>query len=561
MTEFAIPHSSPSRRWLFWAILPAAFLIALLAYWLTTHGGGAPIAGGTDYQPVRQVDLVQRVLKDGELQAVNNIDIICDVEGRNTILTMVKEGSYVHKGDVLITIDSASIRQKIEDTTLDLQKADNDVIASKEIRDIQESQNSANLEAAQIALELAKLDLQQYVEGTYPQSLATAKTTKEMAEITLKNRQDDLNQTRSLASKGFVTAADVKKAELEVTTANNALEQANTSLLVMEKYAHQMDLASKKSAVAQAEQKLLRTQKENASNLAQKVADLQAKTSALRLLNQRMDRLKEQLTSCTISAPAEGLVVYSSSGDRFAPAPLQEGATVTERQRLMRLPDTSAMKAVLSVNEAQVARLREGMRATVTMRGTGKMVGATLSRISVLSDSSQRWWNPDLKEYPVELTLDETPAGLKPSMGVDAEIIVDRATGVPAIPLTSLYSTGDKSFAFLRDNPPRPVEVKVGRTNETLAEIVDGLAVNDEVLLLQSGQGRALLEQAGIKVGEAPPHTPNKPDAPAKRDAAVRPEPAVHPDAGSDNPAKPATEKPHKRRPKDISNPEASPGK
>ena len=40
----------------------------------------------------------------------------------------------------------------------------------------------------------------------------------------------------------------------------------------------------------------------------------------------------------------------------------------------------------------------------------------------MLSDSSQRRWNPDLKEYPVDLTLSETPKGLKPGMGIQAEI-------------------------------------------------------------------------------------------------------------------------------------------
>jgi len=542
MTEIAVPNSLPNRRWLLWAIAPAAAIVLMVGYWLATRGPSSTVNVGTDYQTVRPMDLVQRVLKDGELQAVNNIDIACDVEGRNTVLTLVKEGTFVHKGEVLMTIDSSAIRQKMEDTTLDLQKADNDVTAAKEIRDIQESQNAANVEAAQVALDLAKLDYQQYVEGTYPQILATAKTTAEMAQITLKNRQDDLAQTRALAAKGFVTAADVKKAELDVTTAQNGLDQAATALAVMEKYTHQMDLASKKSAVAQAEQKLLRTQKENASNLAQKVADLQAKSGALRLLQQRMAKLKEQLAACTIKAPAEGLVIYATSNDRNAQSPLQEGATVNERQRLLRLPDTSSMKAVININESQVTRLKEGMRATVSLRGFGKSVGATLSKISVLSDSGQRWWNPDLKEYPVELTLDETPAGLKPGVGVDTEITIDRASGVPAVPLTSLYSSGEKNYAFVRGEQPRPVEVRVGRTNETHAEIVEGLAVGDEVLLLQSGQGRGLLELAGIKVGEPAAKTSPKPDGAPKAESHDETAPA----------AKEPTEKPRKRHSKDA---------
>lgn len=540
MTQLAVPTSVPNRRWWVWILPVAAAGVALFIYWMVTSFVLAPTAVvGGEFQQVREMDLLVRVMKDGELQAVNNIDIVCRVEGRNTILTVVKEGTYANKGDVLMTLDSSVIRQNIEDATLEIQKADNDLVASKEIKDIQESQNAANLEAAQVALDLARLDLQQYVEGSYPQQLATAQTTREMADITLKNRQDDLSQSRSLAAKGFVTAADVKKAELEVTTATNALNEATTALSVLTKYSHEMDLASKKSTVAQAEQKVLRTQKENASNLAQKIGDLQTKAGALRLLNQRMERLKSQLEACTIKAPAEGLVVYATSTDRNAQNPIQEGGTVTERQRLLRLPDTSSMKAVVNINEQQQARLAENMRAVVTIRGTGQKIGATLSRIAVLSDSGQRWWNPDLKEYPVELTLDETPRETKPGVSVDVEIVIDRGNSVPAIPLTSIYSAGDKTFAFTRGDPPRPVEVNLGLVSETHAQVLSGVNRGDEVLMLQSGQGRSLLEIAGIKV-EQPVDKTDQAEKPA-----AKPEtPAAEQPTG---PTDSAAEKPRRR--------------
>ena len=40
----------------------------------------------------------------------------------------------------------------------------------------------------------AQLDLQAYTDGTYPQDLANAQTTLEMAKITLKNKDEDLSQ-------------------------------------------------------------------------------------------------------------------------------------------------------------------------------------------------------------------------------------------------------------------------------------------------------------------------------------------------------------------------------
>ena len=165
------------------------------------------------------MELVQHVVKDGELQSVENIDIVCQLEGQNTMTTLVKEGVFVKKGDTLVTMDSSAIKQKIDDTTLSLQQAAADLTAATEAREIQVSQNEANLDAAVVAVNLAKLDYQQYAEGTYPQALKNAHTDLEMSKITLRNAEEDLANTKSLYAKGFVTGSDVEKSELAVTTA------------------------------------------------------------------------------------------------------------------------------------------------------------------------------------------------------------------------------------------------------------------------------------------------------------------------------------------------------
>ena len=120
------------------------------------------------------------------------------------------------------------------------------------------------------------------------------------------------------------------------------------------------------------------------------------------------------------------------------------------------------------VQEGQVSRLRvddnNPMRAVVNIVGYKKPIGASVSKIAVLADSSQRWWNPDLREYPVEVTLDETPPNIKPGLGCQVEILVDRRAKVLGVPLTSVYSQGAQSFVFVREGQgmPKPVEVKSG---------------------------------------------------------------------------------------------------
>ena len=54
-------------------------------------------------------------------------------------------------------------------------------------------------------MDLAQIDLQVYIEGTYPQSVENAKTALSMAKLNLKNVEEDLDQTKVLYGKGFVT--------------------------------------------------------------------------------------------------------------------------------------------------------------------------------------------------------------------------------------------------------------------------------------------------------------------------------------------------------------------
>ena len=490
------------RKWVGWWLAPVAGILAVgvgaIAFkpW---EKGPAEVPG--TFITVAPTDLEVKIAKNGELHAIEYTDVKSNVEGVTSILELVKEGATVRKGDKLIVLDSAALQQRKEDTDIALKKAEVSLQIAMELKQIQESQNAANLEAAQVVAELAEIDLEQYVKGTYPQSLQNAKTALEMAGIMLQNKEEDLAQTKTLFGKGFVTAADVKKADLDVIVAKNDLEKAEKALEVLETYSHKMQINTLRSAKAQAEQKLARVMRENRSFLTQREADVAEKEALLRDLRERAAKLKEQLEACVIRAPEDGLVIYASTVDRDRDQ-IREGTVVREKQWLLRLPDVRKMKAVIRIQEAQVSKLNADgtQRAVVRIVGYPKEIGATLTKVSVLSDSSQRWWNPDLKEYPVELTLDETPAGLKPGVGCQTEILVDRHEQTIAVPLTCLYSVGSESYVFAHVGEKiEPRKINLGTSNETHVQVTAGLGEGEDVLVLQAGKGRELLERAGIK--------------------------------------------------------------
>ena len=131
------------------------------------------------------------------------------------------------------------------------------------------------------------------------------------------------------------------------------------------------------------------------------------------------------------------------------------------------------------------------MRASVKLVGVPDPVGGWVSNISVLADSGNRWWNPDNREYPVDVTLDYTPPALKPGVSAEVRIFVDRLDNVLAVPLPTIYSSGRTSYVFVRQGKDvKPVEVAIGSVNDTHAEIRQGLTAGQQVMILQAGQGR-----------------------------------------------------------------------
>jgi len=148
-----------------------------------------------------------------------------------------------------------------------------------------------------------------------------------------------------------------------------------------------------------------------------------------------------------------------------------------------------------------VWKLREGQRARMKL-SSGQQIEGTLTAISVLADNTQRWMNPDVKEFPVDLVLDETPKGLKPGMRVECEILIDRVEQVLAVPLASIFAADGKSYVFVRngDNGTRPLEVKIDKVNNEFAQITDGVKAGQDVKYLQVGEGADLLARAGIKI-------------------------------------------------------------
>ena len=91
----------------------------------------------------------------GCLESSKNQDVLCQVEGSTTIISIIDEGTKVKKGDLVCELDSASLRDQLTNQKIATQGAE------------------ASYQNAKLTREVAEIAVKEYVEGIYLQDKAT----------------------------------------------------------------------------------------------------------------------------------------------------------------------------------------------------------------------------------------------------------------------------------------------------------------------------------------------------------------------------------------------------
>ncbi len=491
----------------------------------------------------------------GEIKAARNEEVLCEVEGRSTIIEVVKEGQFVKAGELVVELATNEIDDRIESQEREEARALDEFKNAETELALQLDRNASDIRKGDLAVHLAEIELQKYVDGDWVLEWQAANIAIEQAEVTLERRQADYEASITLFERKFITEAEFKEDEFNQMKAAWELDKARHSLQIFETYTTTTTLAKLHSDVEEAQKDLERIIASAAAEEDRRRAALAARSKELASNRDTLQRLRTQRAKCRIVAPIDGYVIYGSQSDRpywgGNDDQIRKGAQVSERQVLLTIPDTSRMVVITKIHESKITRIRMGQAVDVDVEGLpGKHFTGKVSRIALLASSRDRWMNPDLKEYETELTLDQVDDGLKPGQTARAEILVDEAVDAVAIPNQAVYSKAGRRFAFrwASDGAVEPVQIKLGRTNTEWAEVTSGLNTGDQVLLsfgdaeLRLIPELAPLEEAsegeGRPGGRGPGRGPrtgggetamNKPAATPSPEAATKPEAATTP--------------------------------
>lgn len=400
---------------------------------------------------VKRERFIHEILEKGSVDSAKNVEIRCEVEsaGGLTILSVVPEGTIVKKGDLLVELDSSTLRENVT-------KQQIAVLASQ-----------ATLAQSEADLKTAELTLQEYKEGKFEEEKKGIENDIYTARETVRTQEDKLFYYKRLLERGYVTDSKVEADLFELEKAKKNHEIAELKLTVLDKYTYQKNLVQYEA------------------DIATKQAKVESDQKSLELDKERLEHLENQLSLCRILAPQDGQVVYYMprwGGDEDL---IKEGKKVYERQILLRLPDPSQMQVKGLVNEANIRLVKVDQTATIRLEAFPNQVfNGIVKIVNDYPEPGHFMSGAMSKEYMTTILILDPPEGIKPGLTAEAKILVNAIPDALVLPVQAVFSYGGKTYVITHKNGVwDKLEVKTGPTNDKEVVILEGLEEEDSVVL------------------------------------------------------------------------------
>jgi len=421
---------------------------------------------------------------------MKNAVLTSKVEGSTTIIHIVPEGTTVKAGDLICELDSAALVEKEKTQEIAVSSAESALTTAEKEVEIQRTQNASDVAAAQLKLDLAKIDLIKFQKGDYEQQLNELKSQALLQRETLEQAHEVVEFTARLVKKGYKTQNDLENELLKEKTARTNLAVAEDKLRVLEQYTFDRTIRELEANAEEFQKEIKRVELKGEAALTQRLADVKARKKTYEVELDKLETIRRQIANCKIYAPQDGQVIYANQKDGRSSEQvlIEEGATVRERQQIVMLPDLSEMKVNARVHESRISLMRKGLPVTVKVDAfPDETFRGVVDTVASVPSSTGSSYMRDIKEYDaVVRLLDETEkvSRLRPGLTAQLEVLVESRDDVLQAPIQSVLNVVGQQIAFVVSGERvQRRNVTVGQTNERVVEILNGLDEGDLVVM------------------------------------------------------------------------------
>lgn len=179
---------------------------------------------------------------------------------------------------------------------------------------------------------------------------------------------------------------------------------------------------------------------------------------------------------------------YYGLGATAAASTMAEETEEVDGTAVLKLYPGLSMSVTISIDETDIMALQEEQEAGVTVSSVGEEAfPGTVTGISKVADTSS-----GVTMYSAEVTLDKAP-GMLTGMTAEVDVKIEGVENALLIPVDALHQTSTISYVYTTYDPETQqyggmVEVTTGMQSDTQVEILSGLKEGDVVYYTEAPQ-------------------------------------------------------------------------
>lgn len=496
--------------------LALLLVAAIVAGILAARGlGGQEASAEASYQTatVEKRDITRSLSSSGTLQPADSYTVSTLVSGE-ILSDTFKEGDQVVEGQLLYTLDSSSASNSQTQAKNSYTQAQTNYKQAVEAKyptaDMSGTVSEVyvkNGDTVSAGTELMRIvgDNNIYLTGLFPYASPSDFYVGQTATIYINGFAGTTTGTVTAVSSSTVTTSTgLQAVSVQVKAANPGLVTADyTASIYIGSYSSygqtSINLSASSVVTAEASGKVTGlswlagdtiSEGQRICTITGDSVDNSIENAKISMENAQssLENAQETLDDYSITAPISGEVVTKTAkaGDK-----IEGGSDGT----LCVIYDLSYLEMTMSIDELDISDVAVGQEVQITADAVeGTTYTGVVTKVSVAGTTSG-----GITTYPVTVRIDETE-GLRPGMNVDAEIILESAEDVLAIPSgavnrgNTVLITADSPSAANAVDQEAPegyvyVEVETGISDDSYTQVLSGLQEGDTVAYLQTASG------------------------------------------------------------------------
>ncbi len=433
---------------------------------------------------VKEEPFSSTVVESGVLRSMNSITISSSLpSNRAKIISLVAEGKYVQKGDLLVAFDDEPLLKDREKQQAEIKELEGLLKQAQEEFRMQDLESEKALSSISHDITISKLEDKNNREGELLVKKREALGKLADSKNDWQRDRVEYQDLKALLANGFVTKNEVEQAHIKMQHSANAYQLQKQKIQVLNEISIPAEYKKADSEMSKKQQDLKRQKKMAAMSSIRSQAAVQRTQAKLVGMRETLKTTEKHLSEARITAPASGFVIFTEVPVLGERRKVHVGDSVWTNQGFIVLPDISQMAVEIKVREVDIYKLKIGQPASIqldsypdlALTGRVMLIGAIAE-----SDTNYRGG----KFFRINVLINDADQRMRPGMTARTEILAGAYDSVIQIPLNAVFKKEDRDYCYIWNGDKATLrELETGVSNDNFIVILKGLSAGEKVLL------------------------------------------------------------------------------